>query len=274
MARITGKSKARNRPDKSASRDSLRPAAVWILLLGVVCLAIWYVTNDGSMMSMLLALAAISTITLAVLLYFLTPSKSLRAEVCDAMAISSTLEIRKILSSLYVESKGIYVPASLAGSTKVFIPLLSGTSDEMLTMTNLNTSDKIFFFPEKGVKGMILSPPGSGLYHYVQSIGAQFTKADLENEITDVLENTLELAENVSVKVDGNRVNVTLKKIVNHEICATVRREDPTICFQTGCPICSSVGCMVVNGMGKMATVENIHVDGKTINLEYRLIGE
>lgn len=274
MTVIDDYSKKREKPRKSGSHDNLKLASVWILFIGIVSIAIWYFTNDGSMMSMLLLLAAITTITLAVLIYYLSPSKLLRSEVCDAMAVSGTLEIRKLLSSLYIESKGMYVPASIAGSTKVFIPTSGNIDKEMLQITNFNSTDKVFFMPEKGVKGILLSPPGYGIFQYAQRIGAHFATANVANEISDVIENSLELSEKVSIKVDNDQVCVILKNLVNHQMCKSIRREDPAICFQTGCPICSAVGCMIVNGTGKIAYIENIQVDGKTVNLEFRLIGE
>jgi hypothetical protein len=257
---------------KGRQTDRMRPAALWLLLMGAISLAIWYFTNDDSMMSMLLALAAISTVTLSVLLFFLSPTRSIRNDVCDAMAISGTLEIRKILSSLNASPQGIYLPMDDSDAVQLYVPVADMASVESILSSNPERS--ILFASKDGEGGLVLMPPGYGLYQHVRKIGARFTGVNLEDEIGDALENSLELADKVTVDVEGDIIRVTLKNLANHGLCKSVRREDPAICCQTGCPICSAISCMIVNGTGRMVSVESIRVSGKTLSINYRLIGD
>src|SRR5512135_2339192 len=79
------------------NRWAIRPAAIALLVLGLAILAIWLMTDSGSSMSMLILLAGITVIALAVLLYFLSPSRFLRSEVADAIALSNARNLDRTL---------------------------------------------------------------------------------------------------------------------------------------------------------------------------------
>jgi len=66
----------------------MRAAALVFAVFGILLMALWWATNDGSSMSMLLSLAGIGVIALAIMLYFFTPSRYLRDDVADALAVS------------------------------------------------------------------------------------------------------------------------------------------------------------------------------------------
>lgn len=235
-------------------------------LFGIALLGLWLLTNDGSSMSMLLALAGIGIISLSIMLYFFSPSYYLRDTVCDAMAISDVMTINKILSSLLVDSGGIYTPGS-DGIIKVFLPVSRpGEKDIGLIRPGADV------FDVKGpVKGISLSPPGQGLFLHAVSIGAVFTPEGLESEIKDIIENGLELAASASVKREEGQVLVSLRDLANHGMCRSIRAEDPNVCTRTGCPICSFVACMVASGTGKKVRLKSVNADMRTINLNYEL---
>lgn len=254
------------------SKWSLKPTAIGLAVLGAAVLLLWFLTNDNTTMSLLLMLAGVSLLAIAILLYFLSPSRYLRSEVSEVMAISDVLNIRKILSSLLIDTRGIYLPAGQTGATKLFIPLKELSPGDAKAVTV--KPDQVFNVTDQSSKGLVIYPPGHGLFLYVQRIGALFTEEGLENEIKDVLENSLELASNVSVKIEKDRAIVKMSKIATPGMCVSLRKEDPGICVQMGCPVCSLVGCMIVDGTGKKARIQSAGVEGKTINLTFELIGE
>lgn len=248
-------------------QNRITAIAVVFALFGIALLGLWLLTNDGSSMSMLLALASIGIISLSIMLYFFSPSHYLRDTVCDAMAISDIMTINKILSSLLVEPGGIYIPGS-DGIIKIFIPVSHpGEKDIDLIRPGADV------FDVKGpVKGISLSPPGYGLFQHAVSIGAVFTPEGLESEIKDIIENGLELATSASVKREGGQIMVSLWDLVNHGMCRSIRAEDPNVCLRTGCPICSFVACMVASGTGKKVRLKSINADDRAIHLTYELI--
>ena len=225
-------------------------------------------TNDGSVVSMLLLLCGLALLTISIMLWFFSPSRYLRSEVVDAMVMSNALNINDMVSSLLISSRGVYIPASQAGATKVFLPLSSSSS----SVTDVSIAPGQVFSVTGSAKGITLTPPGYGLFAYSRRIGALFTEEGMENEIRDIMENSLELASGVSVKRDGDKVYITMKDIANREMCSSLRKENPLICVQAGCPICSLLGCMVVDATGRKARVESVKAEGKTISLTYELL--
>ena len=244
------------------------PASIFLAVLGVIVLAIWAVTYDSSnQMSMLLFLAGIGVLAVAILLYFFTPSRFVRDDVCDAMALSDVMSLNRVMGSLMIESRGIYIPAAKAGSTRLFVPL----SSKDVNVGDIELGPGLF--SNKGpVKGLSIIPPGHGLFLYALGIGAAFTDEGLENEVRDVLVNGLELVTEAGVKREEGLVVVTLKDLVNKGLCSSVRGEDESVCTRTGCPICSFVACMVATGTGKNTRIKNIEVDGKTIKATLELL--
>ncbi|MCD1294883.1 hypothetical protein CUJ83_07715 [Methanocella sp. CWC-04] len=249
----------------------LKPASVLLFLLGAIILVVWAVTDDGSTMSMLILLSGTSVVFIAILLYFLSPSRYLRSEVVDAMAISNVQTINNILSSLLIGSKCIYVPAKEGGSTKMFLPLSCETDGGCNIPVQIQKND-VFIVNEPGSRGVSLVPPGYGLYSYSKSIGAMFTDEGLENEIIDVVKNSLELASGVTVRRDASHISVWIKGLANSGMCSSIRKEDSSICTRIGCPVCSLIGCMIVDATGRKACIESVDVKGNTINVVYMLI--
>ena len=217
---------------------------------------------------MLILLAGITVISLAILLYFLSPARFLRAEVADAMALSSVTNIEKVLKSLLVESPGVYIPAAQAGATSLLIPV-SGKIDQSGMR---QAASGIFIQPGTGAGGLMLEPPGYGLLAYVMGIGASFTDEGLESEVRDALENSLELAGNVTVKRQGDDILVSMRDLANSGMCAAIRKGHPGICMQAGCPVCSFVACAIAEGTGRMVRIERVSVKGRTLNATFKLL--
>jgi hypothetical protein len=112
------------------------------------------------------------------------------------------------------------------------------------------------------------------LFLYTQRIGAYFTPEGLENEVKDVMENSLELATKVSLKTGDGIVQVELNDIACRDMCESIRKTDPASCSQTGCPVCSLVGCMVADGLSRKVRVKSIDVTGKKIHLTLETVGD
>lgn len=263
------------------NRWANRPVALTLLALGLALLVLWfaleYTANDYDIaamlesvsgMSMLLLLAGVAVIVLAILLYYLTPARFLRAEVADALALSGMANIRKLLASLLIEARGVYIPAAQAGATRLFIPV----SDEPYPPGLRSATDGIFVTPGEGKGGIVLEPPGYRLIAHAWEIGASFTDEGLENEIKDALENSLELAGRVSVRREGDAIAVTMSDLANAGMCAAIRKESPGLCTRVGCPVCSFVACMIAEGTGRRVRIEQAKVNDRTLNAIFRLV--
>jgi hypothetical protein len=263
-------------PDKESSRQpmarygwSAKPLAIGLTFIGALALAAWYLMNNGSTASLLLLLAGIGIVLLAFMLYFIIPGKYLAIGAADAMALSNTLNVSRMLSALPIKSGGIYLPENEEGVIRVFVPVLPteaagiGKSPSVSELTGI---------PGAGGKGLLLVPPGQGLFKYAQGFGAAFTEKSLGREIKDILENGLGLASSVTVHREGDRITVTMHGLADAEMCATIRREDPRVCDRTGCPICSLVGCMVVSGIGRKARIDKAGMADKAVAVTFELL--
>jgi hypothetical protein len=265
------------------NRWAIRPAALALFVLGLALLARWFafeytasgydvaaMLESASGMSMLLLLAGVAVIALAILLYFLSPARFLRAEVSDALALSGMANIDKLLASLLVETRGIYIPAARAGTTRLFLPV----SGEPALASLPSATGGLFVTPGKGAGGIMLEPPGYRLLAYLREIGATFSDEGLENDLKDALENSLELASHAAVRREGDEVRVTMGNLANAGMCEAVRKERPGTCTQTGCPVCSLVACMVAEGTGRPVRIDQASVKGKTVNAVFKLVRE
>ena len=84
--------------------------------------------------------------------------------------------IGRILARESIKSRGIYEPSKIRGIVVVFPGTASG-------------------------KAIDLVPPGYGLYQYARSIGASFTEEGIDNEVKDLLKNSLELVSDASATI-------------------------------------------------------------------------
>jgi hypothetical protein len=260
---ITGQRDELRRRLDAQNRWSVRPAAIGLSVLGIALLIFWYATDDRSVVSALILLAGVTVLAVAIVLYFLSPSKFLRDDVADALAVSGVTDVGRILSSLMIEGRGIYVPASDAGATKVFIPA-SGIPGDIPSSGNVFVSG-----PDKGI---LLDPPGYGLFSCARRISPPFTDEGLGNEIADLMESGLELARKVTVRREGDRVTVSMTDLVNAGLCSTIRKESPKLCTQIGCPICSFAACMVADGTRRRVRIESVTVSGMTVQATFELL--
>jgi hypothetical protein len=130
----------------------------------------------------------------------------------------------------------------------------------------------MFDLAGNSIQGVILDPPGRGLFTHVQSMNGRFTRDSFRNEIKDTIENGLELASRIDIDQNEDRVLVTMHDLANAGMCNSVRKHYPRVCNQVGCPICSFVGCMVAEGTSRKVMIENVSVEGKKVYLLYKLI--
>jgi hypothetical protein len=245
------------------------PASIALAIFGLLTLLLWYLTRDESTMSTILMLAGISIVVLACMLYMLSPPRYLQSETADAIALSNTLNVHKLLSLLLIESKGIYVPADDTGLMRVFIPI---SKNGEMNIGSLRPGNETLSVSSSGVKGISLTPPGYELFRYAQSIGMSFTRENMETKIQDVMENGMELASSVKITSEGDRIHVTMRNITDRDLCNRIRIEAPGICSRIGCPVCSCVACMIAKGTGRSVRIESVSVDGNTINMAYELV--
>jgi hypothetical protein len=242
-------------------------ASAILALFGLAVLGASYMIGYATLPSLLLSLEGVSVFVIAIFFYFVPHGRLVRSEVSDAKDISSTELVNALLAPITGESKGIYIPSSRIGSTKLFLP----TSNSDLRKAYGDDSD-IKNVSVSGMDGIYITPSGYSLLTYAKSLGATFTYEGLENEIADILVNGTELASRVEVKRKADIVRVRINDLADSLSCKTIRQKNPASCSQVGCPMCSFVACMVAECTGKLAMISEINPDGKALDITYKLL--
>jgi hypothetical protein len=57
-------------------------------------------------------------------------------------------------------------------------------------------------------------------------------------------------------------------------MCSDLRKDNPAICEQIGCPICSFLGCMIADATGRKVRAKSISVQGNKIEAAFELLGD
>ncbi len=258
----------RKRSD-ALDRRAVKPAAGLLLLLAVGTLALWFVNPS----SMLMPLTGVALMAGAVLLYFLSPERYIRAGVANALALSCMRNTMRLLSTMLIEAKGTYLPASAAGPMRVFFPLTGSAAASVPDPGLQAMADCVFVVPGAGRPGgLLLEPPGYGLLAYSKQIGARFTDDGLPSEITDVLEKGLELAGDVSVERQGDAISMRMSGIDGAGLCEAIRKENPAACSVIGCPVCSFVACAIVEGTRRPVRIETVEAGAGWVKAVYRIL--
>jgi hypothetical protein len=118
----------------------------------------------------------------------------------------------------------------------------------------------------------LLDPPGYGLLSCSRLLVPALTEDDLEDEFADLMVNGMELARKADLRRDGELVIVTMTDLANAGMCSAIRRENPRLCTQTGCPICSFAACMVADGTRRRVRIEGVDVNGNVVKATFRLL--
>jgi hypothetical protein len=242
-------------------------ASAILALFGLAVLGASFIIGFATLPSLLLSLEGASVFVIAILFYFVPHGRLVPSEVSDAKDISSTELVNALMAPIAGESKGIYMPSSRAGPTRLFIPTNNGDFRKVYHDSRDITSARL-----SGMDGIFVTPSGLSLLMYAKSLGATFTDDGLENEISDVLVNGTELASRVDVKRNTDGVCVHINGLADSLMCRTIRQKGQTACCQVGCPTCSFVACMVAEGTGKPTMIREVRPDGKAIDVTCKLL--
>lgn len=239
-----------------------------LALFGILVFGASFIITSTPLQSISMALAGISIVSISILLNFITPSRLIRSEVWDAASLSNIELTYALLEPLVGDWKGIYVPSSSLGTTKVFMLMKDGQFSKAF----IDSGADIVGLSEDGKNCLFLTPPGYGLYSYVKDRGASFSSEGLEDEINDVLVNGLELVPKVEAIHYDDCVCVRMYGLSNSPMCQALRQKNGEICNRIGCPICSFIACMVVEGTGRRAMIGDVKLDDKAIEVTYTLL--
>jgi hypothetical protein len=234
---------------------------VIIFLLGISIIVYTLLTNDGSKTSMIMLIVGVLLAFTVVMFIFLSPSRVLRDDVVDAIVLPNITNINNF--SILRNEGGLYIPINKMGIVKVFIPTAT-TSNQISPPDTGNVSF--------GEQGILLDPPGQGLLLHSYKTGATFAEEDMEDIIIDLMVNSMELASKVMVARSDDTVRVTLKGLVNLGLCQTIRKDNPELCTQIGCPICSFLAGIIAVCTNRRTRIVSATVKDNTVTTVFQLL--
>ncbi len=95
----------------------------------------------------------------------------------------------------------------------------------------------------------------------------------LENVLSKVFIEDLELATDSNVDIDGDVVHVKIVDPIYKDFCSEVKKATAERMCKIGCPMCSSIACAVTKITGKPVIIERaeLRLYDKTIETWFRL---
>ena len=228
--------------------------------------------------STILAFIGLSLTFWGVLFLFVKPVKYVKPSLIDSTAISSLETIHRVLSDLDYKGTAVHLPPlpyflkGYKGGT-VYI---SSEKGHLLPSANELIGEKAFI---KNPKGICLVPPGVGLTNlYEEGLGKEFLQVDFEYlkaNLPTLFVQDLEIATNLEMDKENNRVHVKIEGSIFKDLCRQVEALG-NVCNSFGCPLCSSIACTLARTLGKPIIIEKAGLapDGNTIEADFRMMEE
>ncbi len=243
----------------------------YVLLFSGVTALLWSIIYT----SYVPAFIGISLTFWGALLLFIKPAKYVKASLLESTAISTFININKIITNMKYEGKGIYLPPQYFKgfkSGKVFIP-----TKEKIIIPPVEeiAQEKVFL---ENPKGICLTPSGLDLTNmFEEELGTDFTKADLkylQNHLPKLFIQGLEIAENLEMKKRSNKIHVKVSNSIYNDFCSKARKLTKNACSSFACPLCSSIACALTRVTGKPVIIEKntVSANRKTMHAYYQII--
>ena len=204
------------------------------------------------------------------LLLFIRPRHYVRSDLMDSTALSSLTTIDRMITSLGYTQKGVYIPVDNAEKAVVFIP-----AQPLKKIPNLDLVGKQTFL--KDPEGIAMVPPGLALANlFERELKVKFSDWSLEKmveQLPRLLIENLEMVQDCTIKIDGDKVDFTFVESVYSEFCSRLR-DSTKVCSSLGCPMCSAMACVLAEVTHRPVEFDKdkYTTDGGTVESSYHLL--
>jgi hypothetical protein len=240
---------------------------------GVIALAFSVNYNSS-----ILAFIGLSLIFWGVILFYIKPGNYVEETLLDKTTLPSLINLNQMIKELGYKGKGVYLPPKYFKdfeSGKVYI----NTRKDMKLPSTKKTQheeNKTFI---KDPKGVLITSPGIELKRlFEKKMGMNFTMVDLqylEQNMSKLLVEDLEIAREIEIKYENDRVFVKINNSIYQAICKEAEKLSRIHC-SLGCPLCSAIACALAEATGKPVVIEKEQTSDidQTTKMEYRLLEE
>jgi hypothetical protein len=204
------------------------------------------------------------------LLLFIRPRYYVRTDLMDSTALSSLKTIDRVITGLGYNEKGIYIPVGNPEKTVVFV-----SSQPLKEIPKPEQVENQTFV--KDPEGITIVPPGMALANlFEKELGVKFDEWSLEKmaeRLPKLLIEDLEMVQDCTVKIDGDRVSFRFVESVFSEFCGQLKGST-RVCSSLGCPMCSAMACILAQVTHRPVKFDEdkYTVDGTTVESSYRLL--
>ena len=226
--------------------------------------------------SQILAFIGLGLIFWGAILTYIQTEDYVKGSLLPATSLSALETLNQIIEELGYKEKAIYLPPKYLAdpeTNKAYIP----KSKESKLPTPEQTQGKENKLFLQNPQGIILTPPGSELTKLFEKIlETNFTKVDLQYlqlNLPKLLIEELEIAQNLDITVESNKVNVTIENSAYQSLAKEAAKLSK-LYESLGCPLSSAIACVLAKATGKPIVVkkQEINERSKTLSIEYLII--
>jgi hypothetical protein len=250
-----------------SNRKTILKIAVALVALGVTL-----TLASAFYASSFIAILGVAIVFWGAIFLYITPVKHIPLTLMTATANANTNNIERIIASLNLSERGVYLPPKNLKNIENSIIFLPKTSSANLPNPGENT-EKLFSEQDAGV---FLTPPGlslSGIFE--QALGTSFTKIDLstlQKKLPILLVEDLEIAEKVEIATMGEKITFKVVGSILDSVCQETQKY-PLTHAQVGCLLTSAIACVLAKATGRPVIIdeETSNPKTRTVQIEYCL---
>jgi len=277
-ARLASASKTKNETEKRAfNKRSVEKIQKPVIKSGFIFLFYGIVSITFSLIfnSTLLVFLGLTLTFWGFLFLFVLPSKYVKSEVLDSMALSSLSALNKVIADSNCRGKAVYVPPY---PKNVYAPQhLRELKDGLVFFSAKN--DEVESVIEqafmKNPEGLRLVPPGLSLAKLIEKeLGLDLSNTNLDflmDTLPNVLVDDLELAKDFKINSDKDLVHMEVSELACEGLCKEVSKLT-NICHNLGCPLCSSIACVLTKVTNKPVVIERCRLRNNVIDTWYHIL--
>jgi len=238
-----------------------------LFLAAILTFTAYIFTNRSDMTSALLLLAGFMLLITGILLLTLADRRPLPVKLTETLPVAATQNIAAILADLGITSNTIH--RLLPSGEYVQINPVTGGQVPALPpdVTFVSTCDW---------NGVQYRAMGSTILHQLKSgdnlVIPTGSIAQLGTCISEVMNDTLSLAEKVTVATTDKSVIITLDGFAMKKTCLALQAESPKCCTMVGCPVCSLMAAIITEGAGRDVESTSAVLNGSTLTVSFALL--
>jgi hypothetical protein len=247
--------------------------AIGLALIGVggASLAGSYFAN-----SVIMTLAGLGLVFWGVIMLYISPQRFVPEKVVEAISISMTKSIDKLLVSLNYSGRTIFLhPKHLKGLSQgyVFIPY-ELRDQNMLPNDEALAEEKLVY---ENPRGIFMVAPSRGIVELIENeIDSNLAASDMtyvREILPKLLVNNLRMLDSMTMEENHGFIRVRMEGESAARVCMTVSNET-SIGKHFGCPLCASLGLIFSKVTGKPVSIEENSVNDAdfSITTTYRTL--